>query len=211
MQLGNPNAAGDNDDASSIREREGSIKEREGSIKEKDSSSTAALLKEKDEKIVELKRGLVDIEAEFARQVERLSQNESETAAFWQSKHSTLNQQFLRTDMELRLIRAEIDVREGEREELKEGWEFLKREIKVRDDEIRRLRTELMGLKKWVSTSTRNDEQESDELFGGDMARLGNGLQEWAIQHFRRTKIGKAFFTHSGNIPTVQNVLLQVM
>ncbi|KAM0814952.1 hypothetical protein AB5N19_00745 [Seiridium cardinale] len=200
-QLGNPSSASssagpDNDDAGSIREREGSIREREGSIKEreggskeKDSASTAALLKEKDEKIAELKRGLVEIEAEFARQVERLSQNESETAAFWQSKHSALNQQFLRTDTELRLLRAEIDVREGEREELKEGWDFLKREIKARDDEIRRLRADLMGLKKWLSTSTRTDEQESDDLFAGDMARLGNGLQEWAIQHFRRTKI----------------------
>ncbi|KAK9417516.1 hypothetical protein SUNI508_08667 [Seiridium unicorne] len=193
-QLGNSSSASssagpDNDDAGSIREREGSIREREGGSKEKDSASTAALLKEKDEKIAELKRGLVEIEAEFARQVERLSQNESETAAFWQSKHSALNQQFLRTDTELRLLRAEIDVREGEREELKEGWDFLKREIKTRDDEIRRLRADLMGLKKWLSTSTRTDEQESDDLFAGDMARLGNGLQEWAIQHFRRTKI----------------------
>ncbi|KAF2995772.1 hypothetical protein E8E14_000733 [Neopestalotiopsis sp. 37M] len=204
-QLGSSSAstssAADNDDAGSIREqREGSIKEREGSIKDKDyssasgsggasSSTTAALLREKDEKIAELKRGLVEIEAEFARQVERLSQNESETAAFWQAKHSALNQQFLRTDTELRLMRAEIDVREGEREELKEGWEILKREINARDDEIRRLRTDLMGLKKWLSTSTRTEEQESDDLFAGDMARLGNGLQEWAIQHFRRAKI----------------------
>lgn len=206
-QLGSSSAstssAADNDDASSIREqREGSIKEREGSIKDKDyssasgsggasSSTTTALLREKDEKIAELKRGLVEIEAEFARQVERLSQNESETAAFWQAKHSALNQQFLRTDTELRLMRAEIDVREGEREELKEGWEILKREINARDDEIRRLRTDLMGLKKWLSTSTRTEEQESDDLFAGDMARLGNGLQEWAIQHFRRAKISK--------------------
>lgn len=186
-------SAADTDDAGSIsrEQREGSIKEKEGSgTKEKD--STAALLREKDDKIAELKRGLVEIEAEFARQVERLSQNESETAAFWQAKHSALNQQFLRTDTELRLLRAELDVREAEREELKEGWELLKREINARDDEIRRLRTDLMGLKKWLSTSTRTEEQESDDLFAGDMARLGNGLQEWAIQHFRRAKIGKS-------------------
>lgn len=187
-------SAADTDDAGSIREqREGSIKEKEGSSSSKEKDSTAALLREKDDKIAELKRGLVEIEAEFARQVERLSQNESETAAFWQAKHSALNQQFLRTDTELRLLRAELDVREAEREELKEGWELLKREINARDDEIRRLRTDLMGLKKWLSTSTRTEEQESDDLFAGDMARLGNGLQEWAIQHFRRAKIGKSY------------------
>ncbi|KAH6656765.1 hypothetical protein BKA67DRAFT_655075 [Truncatella angustata] len=211
-QLGNASASSvlENDDASSIKSREGSIKEqREGSIKDKDyssSSGTAALLKEKDEKISELKRGLIEIEAEFARQVERLSQNESETAAFWQSKHSTLNQQFLRTDTELRLLRAEMELREGERDEFNEGLEFFKREIKARDDEIRRLRTDLMGLKKWLSTSTRTEEQESDELFAGDMARLGNGLQEWAIQHFRRTKI-----VISKASPSVENELSQLV
>jgi activating signal cointegrator complex subunit 1 len=207
-QLGNPTSTSsapppDADDAGSIKEREGSIKEREGSIKEKDTASTAALLKEKDEKINELKRELVEIESEFARQVERLSQNESETAAFWQAKHSALNQQFLRTDTELRLLRAEIDVRAGENEELKEGWDFLKREIKARDDEIRRLRTDLMSLKKWLSTSTRTDEQESDDLFAGDMARLGNGLQEWAIQHFRKAKIGKSTVSKVVNISDI--------
>jgi activating signal cointegrator complex subunit 1 len=150
------------------------------------------LLKEKDDKIAELKRELLGLEAEFARQVDRLSQNESETASFWQSKHSSLNQQFLRTDTELRLLRAEIEVREGEREELKEGWEVLRQELKARDEEIRRLRADLMGLKKWLSANTRTDEQESDDLFGNDMTRLGNGLQEWVIKHFRRSKLGES-------------------
>ncbi|KAI0137283.1 hypothetical protein BJ170DRAFT_53389 [Xylariales sp. AK1849] len=186
---------GPENDSSSIHESvgtntSGSSKEGGASLaaaaKEKES---AALLKEKDDKIAELKRELVVLEAEFLRQVDRLSQNESETASFWQAKHSNLNQQFLRTDTEMRLLRAEIDVREGEREELKEGWEFLKREIKGRDDEIRRLRGDLMGLKKWLSASTRTDEQESDDSFGSDMTRLGNGLQEWTIQHFRRAKL----------------------
>ncbi|KAI1873410.1 hypothetical protein JX265_005032 [Neoarthrinium moseri] len=184
-QLGNPPPSSSSPGPENDGNDAGSIKE--GSIKEKESA--AALLKEKDDKIAELKRGLLEVEAEFARQVERLSQNESETAAFWQAKHSNLNQQFLRTDTELRLLRAEIDVREGEREELKEGWDLLKREIKARDDEIRRLRGDLVGLKKWLSTNTRSDEQESDDLFGSDMTRLGNGLQEWAIKHFRRAKL----------------------
>ncbi|KAH8677380.1 hypothetical protein BX600DRAFT_506425 [Xylariales sp. PMI_506] len=149
----------------------------------------SVLLREKSEQILELKQELVELEAEFARQIDRLSRSESETTSFWQAKHSALNQQFLRTDTELRLLRAEVEVREAEREELKEGWDILKREVKTRDDEIRRLRTDLVGLKKWLSASTRTDEQESDDLFARDMARLGNGVQEWAIQHFRRAKL----------------------
>ncbi|KAK7948227.1 uncharacterized protein PG986_009113 [Apiospora aurea] len=140
------------------------------------------LVREKDDKIAELERELVQLETEFARQVELLSQNESETAAFWQAKHSALNQQFLRTDTELRLLRAE------------EGWEVLQRELRERDDEIRRLHALARGLKEQVSTSTRAlfHEQTSDDQFGDDMARLGNGLQNWIIVHFRKAKIDLA-------------------
>ncbi|KAK8094540.1 hypothetical protein PG997_001225 [Apiospora hydei] len=159
------------------------------------------LVREKDDQIAELQRELVQLEAEFARQVELLSQNESETAAFWQAKHSALNQQFLRTDTELRLLRAEVDVRDAERAELKgeraalqEGWEVLQRELRERDDEIRRLHALNRGLKEQVSTSTRAlfHEQTSDDQFGDDMARLGNGLQNWIIVHFRKAKIDLA-------------------
>lgn len=158
----------------------------------KESNTAAKQLREKDDKIAELQRELVQLEAEFARQVELLSQNESETAAFWQTKHSNLNQQFLRTDTELRLLRAEVDVRDAEREEFKEGWDLLKRELRERDDEVRRLQALNRGLKEQVSTSTRAyHEQTSDDQFGDDMARLGNGLQNWIIVHFRKAKIGK--------------------
>ncbi|KAK8087016.1 hypothetical protein PG994_001990 [Apiospora phragmitis] len=153
----------------------------------------AQLLREKDDKIAELQRELVQLEAEFVRQVELLSQNESETAAFWQAKHSGLNQQFLRTDTELRLLRAEADAREAERAALHEGRELLRRELRDRDDELRRLRALNRGLKEQVSTSTRAvHEQTSDEQFGDDMARLGNGLQNWIIVHFRKAKIDLA-------------------
>lgn len=132
------------------------------------------------------------MEREFHRELDKLSQNESETATFWQAKHSALNQQYLRTDTELRLLRAEVEVREGEREELREGWEVLRRELKERDDEIRGLRGQVRGLKEWVSNSTRTDGQECDEVFGDGMARLGNGLQNWVIVNFRKAKISKS-------------------
>lgn len=155
-------------------------------------AAMAQQLREKDDEIAELQRELAQLESEFARQVKLLSQNESETAAFWQAKHSGLNQQFLRTDTELRLLRAEVEVRDAERAELKEGWEALRREIRDRDDEIRRLHALNRGLKEQVSTSTRAyHEQTSDDQFGDDMARLGNGLQNWIMVNFRKTKIGK--------------------
>ncbi|KAL2104530.1 hypothetical protein VUR80DRAFT_10384 [Thermomyces stellatus] len=153
---------------------------------------SAALLKEKDEKIAMLERELSVMESEFARELDRLSQNESETATFWQGKHSALNQQFLRADTELRLLRAEVEVRRGEREELRDGWEALRRELREKEEEIAELRGQVRGLKEWVSTSTRSDAQVADEVFGEAMGRLGNELQNWVIVNFRRAKLDLA-------------------
>ncbi|KAI1136600.1 hypothetical protein F5Y05DRAFT_420024 [Hypoxylon sp. FL0543] len=158
-------------------------------VKEKES----ILLKEKDDKIAELKRELTIMESEFTRELDRLSQKEGDTASFWQAKHASLNQQLARADTELRLLRAEVDVREAERAELREGWEVLRRELKERDDEIRSLKGHIAGLKQWVSTNTARGDQTSDEQFGDSMAKLANGLQNWVIVHFRRAKLD---FTH---------------
>lgn len=132
------------------------------------------------------------METEFQRELDKLSHSESETASFWQAKHSALNQQFLRTDTELRLLRDEMRARETEADEVTQGWrEALRAELAGRDDEIRDLRAQVRGLKEWVSTSTRTDgtATTSDEVFGDGMARLGNGLQNWVIMNFRRAKI----------------------
>ncbi|CAM1509330.1 Fc.00g030690.m01.CDS01 [Cosmosporella sp. VM-42] len=155
------------------REKEKEKKERkEKREKREKEREREGLLKEKDEKIGYLEREMEIMEREFHKELDKLSQNESETATFWQAKHSALNQQFLRTDTELRLLRAEVDVRDAEREELREGWEVLRRELKERDDEIRGLRGQVRGLKEWVSTSTRTDGQTSDEVFGDDLEDL---------------------------------------
>lgn len=161
--------------------------------RDRESASLAAQVKQKDERIAHLENEMDVMEREFERQLDKLSQSESETATFWQTKHSTLHQQFLRTDTELRLLRSEVDVREAEREELRQGWEVLRRELKERDEEIRGLRGQVRGLKEFVSTSTRADGQTSDEVFGDGMARLGNGLQNWVITHFRKAKLGRSF------------------
>ncbi|TQV95477.1 hypothetical protein IF1G_05306 [Cordyceps javanica] len=157
--------------------------------RDRESASLAAQVRQKDERIAYLEREMDTMEREFQHQLDKLSANESETATFWQAKHSALHQQYLRTDTELRLLRAEVDVREAEREELRQGWEVLRRELAERDDEVRGLRGQVRGLKEFVSTSTRADGQTSDEVFGDGMARLGNGLQNWVISHFRKAKI----------------------
>ena len=155
-------------------------------------AAATQLVKEKDLRISQLERELSVMEAEFTRELDKLSQNESETASFWQAKHSALHQQFLRADTELRLLRAEVELREAERDELRAGWETLRRDMAARDDEVRELRAQVKGLKEWVSTSTRSDGHTSDEVFADGMARLGNGLQNWVITHFRRSKLGES-------------------
>ena len=84
-----------------------------------------------------------------------------------------------------------MDVREAEREELKSRLEVLRCELKEREDENRGLRGQVRGLKDFVSINTRSDGQTSDEVFGDGMARLGNGLQNWVIVNFRKSKIGR--------------------
>ncbi|KAK2607224.1 hypothetical protein N8I77_005919 [Diaporthe amygdali] len=153
-------------------------------------SSTEAGMKEKDARISTLERELELMETEFQRELDKLSRNESETASFWQAKHSALNQQFLRTDTELRLLRDEMRAREAETEDLTRGWrDALRAELKGREDEIRGLQAQIRGLKEWVSTSTRADGTTSDEVFGSGMANLGNSLQNWVITYFRKVKI----------------------
>lgn len=140
-----------------------------------------SLIKEKDARIARLERDL-----------SQLSQNESESASFWQAKHSALNQQFLRTDTELRLVKEELRARETESEEVARGWrDVMANELAARDDEILQLRAQVRGLKEWVSTSTRADgtATTTDEVFGDGWLRLRNGLQNWVITNFRKAKV----------------------
>jgi hypothetical protein len=70
----------------------------------------AKLLEEKDGKIAALEKELATMEDEFERELTQLSHkltNESETALFWQQKHSALHQTFLKTDTELRVLRQQ--------------------------------------------------------------------------------------------------------
>ncbi|EPE08744.1 hypothetical protein F503_04331 [Ophiostoma piceae UAMH 11346] len=154
------------------------------------SAASAQLVREKDMRIALLERELKIMESEFTRELDRLSKAESETATFWQAKHNRLQQQIAHSDTAFQLLRAEVELREAERTELRAGWEDMQRAALDREEEMRALRNQVRGLKEWVSTSTRTDGQvASDEVFGDGMARLANGLQNWVIVHFRRAKL----------------------
>ncbi|KAH8796483.1 hypothetical protein BGZ57DRAFT_747372 [Hyaloscypha finlandica] len=147
---------------------------------------------------------------EFDRELTTLSHkltNESETANFWQQKHSSLNQTFLKTDTELRLLRQEVSgfeqVKESrdrdiktrisslmlDRDAFREAYNEAMGELRVKEEVIKSLQGQVRGLKSFVSTSSKMDEQVTDEAFGERMQRLGNGLQNWVITNFRRVKI----------------------
>ncbi|KAL2203453.1 hypothetical protein CC79DRAFT_1278776 [Sarocladium strictum] len=154
-------------------------------------AANALLLAERDDRIASLQKELAVMEREFSRELERLSRTESETSTFWQAKHSALHQQFLRADTELRLMRNEAEVREHERDELRSGWDALRSTVAEKDAEIRALRTQVRGLKEFVSTSTRTDGQQAatDESLAEGLAMLANGLQNWVITNFRKAKL----------------------
>ncbi|KAF9877794.1 hypothetical protein CkaCkLH20_04929 [Colletotrichum karsti] len=167
------------------RDKESRTKDTPGGNNSGNSSSSgsgtgagSALLKDKDARIAQLERELEIMEREFTRELDKLSQNESETAVFWQAKHSDLNQQYLRADADLRLLRQESEARDADRDSLMR--------------EVGELRAQVRGLKEFVSTSTRTSGQTSDEVFCDGMARLGNGLQNWVIVNFRRAKLDVA-------------------
>lgn len=169
---------------------------------------------ENDDKIARiayLEKEMTIMEEEFSRELEQFGEkltNESDTSKYWQQKHSALNQQFLKTDTELRILRHETAGWDKQREErdkdvktrisslmldrdtLREGYHLLKSDLKHKDEEISRLRAQVKALKDFVSTNSRTDGQVTDEIFGEMMQRLGNGIQNWVIQHFRKAKIG---------------------
>jgi activating signal cointegrator complex subunit 1 len=132
------------------------------------------------------------MESEFTRELDKLSAAESETATFWQGKHSALHQSFLRTDTDLRVLRGEAERWVKERDELRAERDMLRREAREREDEVAMLMSQVRGLKEWVSTSTRADGAAvtSDEVFAEGMANLGNGLQNWVVVNFRKAKLG---------------------
>ncbi|KAG9246751.1 hypothetical protein BJ878DRAFT_416245 [Calycina marina] len=178
----------------------------------------------KDERIAYLEKELATMEDEFQRELTQLSHkstNESETAVFWQQKHSALNQTFLKADTDLRLLRQDLysfqqdsDKRDCDiktrisslmldRDAFREAYSEACADIKAKDDLIKMLQGQVWGLKSFVSTSSKMDEQIADEAFGEQMQRLGNSTQNWVITNFRKAKLN----LDKANSDTKENLL----
>lgn len=155
--------------------------------KDQDAAATAALLRDKDQRIADLERELGHSTTEFARLLDSLSQQESDTAGYWQAKYDEAA-----TDLADAL--ADADARDAEKAELASLVDALAARLSEREREASELRAQVRGLKEFVSTSTRTDGQAatSDEVFGEGMARLGNELQNWVIVNFRKARLDVA-------------------
>lgn len=167
---------------------------------------------DKASRIATLEIEMARMEDEFSRELTQLGQkitNESESSQYWQQKHSTLHQQFLKVDTDLRILRRENSVREKQREErdrdlktrvsslildrdtLRDAYHAKQAELKARDQEMMQMRAQIKGLKDFVSVNSRMDGQITDEVLGDMMRSLGNGLQNWVISNFRRSKLSE--------------------
>lgn len=177
--------------------------------------------KDKDKRISELEQELSTMESEFARELTSLSHkltHESETAQFWQQKHSTLHASYQTIETELRHLRQELgatsqtkedrdrDIKTRisslmlDRDAFREAYNEAMAEVRIKEEEVRELRGQVRGLKSWVSASGKGEEQVADEVFGERMQRLGNGLQNWVIMNFRRMRIGMSIYLLRGAI-----------
>jgi hypothetical protein len=183
-----------------------SISPRDGSDTPEDGPSSE--LESARKKIVEVEKELDTMATEFEKELTQLSHkltNERETSQFWQQKHTSLHQTYLNTDTSLRLLRSELAAIQTststtqerdrgmkiERDSYREAYTETLKEVAEREEEIQMLRTQVRGLKSWVSKGgQRGEEQVSDELIGERWAMLGNGLQNWVIVNFRRVKVG---------------------
>lgn len=78
-----------------------------------------------------------------------------------------------------------------DRDSFREAYNEAKSELISKEDSIKALQSQIWGLKSFVSTSSKMDEQITDEAFGEYMQRIGNSLQNWVITNFRRIKLGE--------------------
>lgn len=179
-----------------------------------DAVSSVASLAEKDRKIVELENEIAVMTSEFSRELTLLSHkltNESEALHFWQAKHTALSSTYTQTDTSLKHLQSELssstttqeqrerDVKTRisslvlDRDAFREAYNEAMGEVREREELVRMLQGQVRGLKSWVVSSGRGGvgEQVSDEGLGEEMRRVGNGVQNWVITHFRRVRIGR--------------------
>ena len=144
---------------------------------------------------------MVTMEGSFARKIAQLG----ETGKFWEKKQAALDETVLQPDTnlppEVDAAQPDKQVADGvtetsipplilERDAFRDAYAGALEQLKVKDELIQDLQTQVLGLKSFVSSNSKMDEQVSDEAFAEKTQRLGNALQNWVITHFRRAKVG---------------------
>ena len=175
---------------------------------EKDLNSAKADADIKDKKIAELEKEIAVLQDGFERERTELGHkltNEAESSIFWQQRYSSLNQTFLKTDTDLRLLRHDIQLGKEDRDRdiktrisslmldrdaFREAYNEAMGDLRGKEETVKELQDQVWKLKNFISTSSKMLEQVTDDGFGESMQRLGNGLQNWVITNFRRAKIG---------------------
>jgi activating signal cointegrator complex subunit 1 len=153
-------------------------------------------LQEKDDRLAELELALREERRKTPDQGGPLYWQRNGVATNTENMHNQrvrmLELQQQQTETELRVSRLEEDARPAKLTEMRAALDAARRDVAMRDVEIRELKDQVQGLKTWVSSSTRssNQEQTSDAAFRASMTRLGNELQNWILVNFRRCKIG---------------------
>ncbi|KAI1430668.1 hypothetical protein GGR50DRAFT_168818 [Xylaria sp. CBS 124048] len=139
------------------------------------------------DRIAGLNGELAALEAESNRTVDRLFQNEIRTASYWESKYSALKQEYIKKTVELEEFGNGLDIIEEENAQWRGEYDSMRRALEDRDSEIRSLRSQIAGLKQWVSTNTKKSDQTSDEEISETVMKLRNSLLNWVLSHFRKS------------------------
>lgn len=132
-------------------------------------------------------------------------QAEKSEKEFWKQKHDDVEDQYLKAESEVRILRANRADRDAmwrrewerknehlliERDRCREDYHTAQKTIQEREEEIQELSRRILGLKRNISTWTKLEGQISDDVFAEKIKTLGHDLQNWTINNFRRAKIG---------------------
>lgn len=161
---------------------------------------------DKDEVIARLQANAAIQEAGFHDQLSHISTlfaDKSDELSYWKDAHEALEASQEQLKAQLEELRYEMEEREDadreaatrisslqiDRDSWRQRYEVLSDAAMERSQENERLRSQISGLKRWVSSSGRRESQVTDEAVAEAMSNLGAGLQNWVLKNFRKAKL----------------------
>lgn len=161
---------------------------------------------DKDEVIARLSANAAIQEAGFVNELSHISTqlaNVSDELFYWKETHASLIASHDQLKAQLEELKYEIEEREDadreaktrisslqiDRETWRQRYEELRESARERNEENEKLRAQITGLKRWVSSSGRSEVQVTDEAIAEAMSNLGAGLQNWVLKNYRKAKL----------------------